>query len=103
MECKIRRLSLEERNQWIKLRLSPCPLAVFQVTFFEWAPGGFELVAQTQHVIEDCLAPPHDFIFTDDYYVFMHYRFKLELAPFLLGLKGPAECMVCTTWISISD
>lgn len=70
---------------------------VVQVTFFEWAPGSFKLVAQAVHVIEDCVAPPHDFIFTDDYYVFMHYRFTLDMAPFLLGLKGPAECMVPAT------
>jgi carotenoid cleavage dioxygenase-like enzyme len=64
-----------------------------QVTFCEWEED-FTLASSVTHVVEDCPAPPHDFVITPDYFVLLQHRFRLELLPFLLGLKGPAACMV---------
>ena len=38
----------------------------------------------------------HDFIVTEKFYVFNEAPLELDPLPFILGLKGPAECIkVC--------
>ena len=36
---------------------------------------------------------PHDFAVTQNYYVFFENALRFEIAPFLLGIKSPADCL----------
>lgn len=79
--------------------LTPGQANGMEVTFHEFGEDFTQLAAAT-HFIPDCQSPPHDFVLTPDYYIFFHHQFSLDLVPFLLGLKGPAECMVSRPWLA---
>ncbi|CEM27487.1 unnamed protein product [Vitrella brassicaformis CCMP3155] len=58
----------------------------------EWAPDG-TLLSTTPHTMPDCCAAPHDWALTQSYYVLPDPAMCLHLMPFLMGKKGPAQCM----------
>lgn len=65
-----------------------------EVSFHEFTKN-YTLAAEPVTVqLPGCPAPPHDWILTQDFYVFAQYAFNLDLLPCLLGLKGPGECLV---------
>jgi len=66
-----------------------------ELDVIEWGEEGGQ-VQKSSHVIEDCTIAPHDFAVTSSYYVFVLNQFGLTLAPYLMGLKGPAECLLAT-------
>ena len=48
---------------------------------------------EAEFVMADCKLAPHDFAATPDYYLFMENRMTMEMAPYILGQKGPAEVL----------
>ncbi len=36
---------------------------------------------------------PHDFALTPNYYLFFENAFSLDILPYLLGKKAPADCL----------
>lgn len=68
--------------------------AGLEVTFYEWDEA-FDLPFPPVTIrVSDCPSPPHDWVVTPNYYVWMQSAFRLNLLPCVLGLKGPGECMV---------
>ncbi len=69
-----------------------------EITVVEWggAREGHAEVQRSRWSIGGCSVAPHDFAVTDNYYVFLLNKFALDLPPYVLGLKGPAECLLTT-------
>jgi len=59
----------------------------------EFEPGSVEAARQRSFQVNNKLVFFHDFVVTEKYYVFNEAPLSLDPVPFLLGNKGPAECM----------
>jgi len=64
------------------------------VTFYEWNEEFDVAFPPVTIHVPGCPSPPHDWVITPSYYVWMQSAFKLNLLPCVLGTKGPGECMV---------
>ncbi|MGB3768696.1 MAG: carotenoid oxygenase family protein, partial [Phormidesmis sp.] len=51
------------------------------------------LVSQRSYQMPGAAVNPHDFAFTQNYYVFFENALRFDVAPFLLGIKSPADCL----------
>lgn len=63
------------------------------ITVSEFEPGSVEAVRQRSFQVNNKLVFFHDFVVTEKYYVFNEAPLSLDPVPFILGNKGPAECM----------
>ncbi|KAM3573151.1 hypothetical protein VYU27_004898 [Nannochloropsis oceanica] len=68
--------------------------AGLEVTFYEWNEEFDTAFPPVTIHVPDCPSPPHDWMITRNYYVWMQSAFTLNLLPCILGMKGPGECMV---------
>jgi len=66
------------------------------MTLVEWEDETQEEVHRSEYVLADCSMAPHDFAVTESYYVFVVNQLEIDLAPYMLGFKGPAQCLSCT-------
>ena len=53
-----------------------------------WQP-----LCRTTHKMPGAAVNPHDFALTPNYYVFFQNAFSLNIFPYLLGYKSPADCL----------
>ena len=51
------------------------------------------LVSQCSYQMPGAAVNPHDFAFTQNYYVFFENALRFDVTPFLLGIKSPADCL----------
>jgi carotenoid cleavage dioxygenase-like enzyme len=65
-----------------------------ETTFFEWGKDWEEPFTPVSHKLDACEAAPHDFAVTQNHYVLIQNRLKVDPVPYLLGLKGAGECLV---------
>lgn len=63
------------------------------VTVLEFTPGTVETAAVRTFQVPSKLLFFHDFIVTERYYIFNEAPLTLDPLPFILGQKGPAECI----------
>ncbi len=68
--------------------------AGLEVTFYEWNEEFDTAFPPVTIHVPGCPSPPHDWVITSNYYVWMQSAFTLNLLPCILGKKGPGECMV---------
>jgi all-trans-8'-apo-beta-carotenal 15,15'-oxygenase len=68
--------------------------AGLEVTFYEWNEEFDVAFPPVTIHVPGCPSPPHDWVITPNYYVWMQSAFRLNLLPCVLGRKGPGECMV---------
>ena len=66
------------------------------MTLVEWEDETQQEVFRTEYVLSECSMAPHDFAVTESYYVFVLNQLEIDLLPYMLGLKGPAQCLSCT-------
>lgn len=64
-----------------------------EVTFYEFNDAFETAFPPLTIQVPNCAAPPHDWILTTNYYIWVKYALTLDLLPCLLGIKGPGECM----------
>lgn len=63
------------------------------ITVNEFAPGEVNVLKSRSFQIPSNLVFFHDFVVTDKYYVFNEAPITLNPLDFILGFKGPAECI----------
>ncbi|KAG7337541.1 lignostilbene-alpha,beta-dioxygenase [Nitzschia inconspicua] len=63
------------------------------VTLTEWSQKGFEQVKSKTFVLPGCELAPHDMALTMNYVMLKVNALKMNHAPFLLGIKGPAASL----------
>ena len=54
---------------------------------------GWNVVSRTAYKMPGAAVNPHDFSLTQNYYVFFENALRFEVAPFLLGIQSPADCL----------
>mmetsp|Transcript_18596 Transcript_18596/g.41416 ORF Transcript_18596/g.41416 Transcript_18596/m.41416 type:complete len:707 (+) Transcript_18596:112-2232(+) len=64
-----------------------------EVTFTEYSPEGFKVVAEATHKLEKCSLAPHDMVLTENFVVLKINALSMDQVSFLSGAKGPAECL----------
>ncbi|CEM03644.1 unnamed protein product [Vitrella brassicaformis CCMP3155] len=62
------------------------------LTIREWADDG-TLLSVMPYEMPDAVAAPHDWGITESYYILPDPPMQLQPLPFLLGQKGPVECL----------
>ncbi|KAG7355846.1 lignostilbene-alpha,beta-dioxygenase [Nitzschia inconspicua] len=63
------------------------------VTLTEWSPKGFTPVESKTYTLPGCELAPHDMAITENYVLLKVNALKMNHAPFLLGVKGPAASL----------
>ena len=56
-----------------------------------------DAVPPVSHAMPDCALAPHDCGLTEHYHVVVENRASIQMAPFVLGLKGPAQVLEIAT------
>ena len=64
-----------------------------QLTFTEYSPDKFQVVASKTYPVPGCALAPHDMAITDDHIIINVNAMTMNQLPFLLGLQGPAESL----------
>lgn len=64
-----------------------------QMYFHEWNKDLEEEVPTISHTCTSTFVSPHDFSFTENYYVFIENRVEGNTIPYLFGKSCPAECV----------
>lgn len=64
-----------------------------ELTFREWSPENFELLASSTFELEGCVLAPHDMALTENCVLVKVNALTLNRAKFLSGLKGAAESL----------
>mmetsp|Transcript_88776 Transcript_88776/g.177513 ORF Transcript_88776/g.177513 Transcript_88776/m.177513 type:complete len:772 (+) Transcript_88776:103-2418(+) len=59
----------------------------------EWDENWQLACASTSFLMRGCTLAPHDFALSASYAVFVENRMAMDMAPYLLGLKGPAQVL----------
>ena len=67
------------------------------LTFREIRSDWTDAAPRVAHVLPDCALAPHDFGLTERYHVVIENRASISMAPFVLGLKGPAQVLEIAT------
>eukprot|EP00596_Hydrurales_sp_CCMP1899_P008675 CAMPEP_0119052252 /NCGR_PEP_ID=MMETSP1177-20130426/73613_1 /TAXON_ID=2985 /ORGANISM="Ochromonas sp, Strain CCMP1899" /LENGTH=352 /DNA_ID=CAMNT_0007031761 /DNA_START=1184 /DNA_END=2239 /DNA_ORIENTATION=+ len=60
---------------------------------YEWDENFQPQGPPAKYLLNSTSSAPHDFSFTDNYYVFVENRASGDTVPYLLGTKHPAECL----------
>lgn len=55
--------------------------------------SSWQVLNKTTHKMPGAAVNPHDFALTPNYYVFFENAFSLNMLPYLLGRKAPADCL----------
>ncbi|MEO0767944.1 MAG: carotenoid oxygenase family protein [Cyanobacteria bacterium J06649_4] len=58
----------------------------------EYSPN-WQPLSRTTHKMPGAAVNPHDFALTPNYYVFFENALSLDIWPYLLGQKAPADCL----------
>jgi all-trans-8'-apo-beta-carotenal 15,15'-oxygenase len=67
------------------------------LTFREINNDWTDDVPPVSHAMPDCALAPHDCGLTENYHVVVENRASIQMAPFVLGLKGPAQVLEIAT------
>ena len=70
-------------------------MSTLSTRLFEWDATSGELLSQRNATLSSPLAP-HDFAATPRHYVFALNGMRLDLLPYVAGLKGPVDCLRTT-------
>ena len=65
----------------------------FREIYNDWTDD----VPPVSHAMPDCALAPHDCGLTENYHVVVENRASIQMAPFVLGLKGPAQVLEIAT------
>jgi all-trans-8'-apo-beta-carotenal 15,15'-oxygenase len=68
-----------------------------RLSFRELRTDWTDAVPRVSHALPDCALAPHDFGLTERYHVIIENRASISMAPFVLGLKGPAQVLEIAT------
>jgi carotenoid cleavage dioxygenase-like enzyme len=63
------------------------------VTITEWSPEDFTPVASKSYELPGCELAPHDMALTENFVVLKVNALKMNQAPFMLGVTGPAASL----------
>jgi len=83
---------VDGKNTFISLRQNAVTDATC-LTLLDVDSASGDVVSETESVLENTGFPPHDWVITPNYAAFVVTPAGGDLTPFLLGLKGPAECI----------
>ena len=67
------------------------------LTFREINDDWTDAVPPVSHAMPDCALAPRDCGLTENYHVVVENRASIQMAPFVLGLKGPAQVLEIAT------
>jgi carotenoid cleavage dioxygenase-like enzyme len=63
-----------------------------EMRFLEYDSRG-QLVSETNYALETCVCAPHDFLMSDDFYVFLQQPSSMDLLSLIFGAKGNVHPM----------